>query len=586
MTVVVDQLAPGVAPPPGGARRGARAIKRDKTTIVIIVIVSVLMVLMIGIPLGGVLSKALSREGVEILGQVVTRPSNRRIVLNTLKLGVLVGAIGTLVGFLFAYTQVRLKVPGKKLLHVIAMIPVVSPPFAVATATITLFGRNGMISNGIFGIRGDVYGLPGLVFVLCLSFFPVSYLNLRGMLEALDPALDEAAANLGATRSRVFWGVTLPMLGPGLAGSFLLLFVEAIADLANPLVLGGDYTVLASRAYLAITGEYNVAAGSAYSVVLLVPALTVFLVQRYWVARKSVVSVTGKPAGRQELITDWRLRVPIVTVVACASLLIAVVYLAVLTGGFVKILGVNNTFTLDHYRFVVSGIGLTAMRQTTAMALVAAPVAGVLGMVIAWLVVRRLRSTAGLMDFVGMLGLAVPGTVIGIGYAIAYNTPTTAFGVQLFPAVAGGAAFLGGAAAITMVYVVVSIPAGLRSGVAAMQQIDPAIEEASVSLGAGGAVTFRTVTLPLIRSALLSGLVFSFAKCMTLVSAIIFITTPRTQLMTIQILSEVDAGRFGNAFAYSTLLILIVLGVVGLMTLALQSVFFRRSRHTQRKERS
>jgi iron(III) transport system permease protein len=244
-------------------------------------------------------------------------------------------------------------------------------------------------------------------------------------------------------------------------------------------------------------------------------------------------------------------------------------YGTVVLGGFVKIFGVNNEFTLDHYRFVLSGIGSDAMFTTTMLALIATPIAGMLGMVIAWLVVRKLKRTSGLMDFVGMLGLSVPGTVIGIGYAIAFNTPTIFGGRQWFPAVAGGSAAFGGAMAIVMVFVARSLPTGQRAGISALQQINPAIDEAATSLGASSLTTFRTVTLPLIRPALLAGLTYAFARSMTTLSPIVFITTPQTKIMTSQILSEVDSGRFGNAFAYCAILIVIVLSFIGLLNLAM-----------------
>lgn len=551
------------------ARRPGRRSGRDLTLVAIVTLVSLVLFAIVGLPLLRILLVSLSPEGWDIVSSMLTDPVNRRILWNTIQLGIIVAVLGTLVGFVMAFAQVRLKFRGKKAMHLIALMPIVSPPFAVATAAITLFGRNGMISNGVFGLDVNIYGLKGLVFVLTLSFFPVAYMNLKGMLESLDPSLDEAAANLGAGTARIFFTVTLPMLVPGIAGSMLLLFVESIADLANPLVLGGDYTVLASRAYLAVTGEYDVTAGAAYSLVLLLPALSVFLVQRYWVNRKNVVSVTGKPSGTTELITTPALRVPILTAAVLVCGLVLTMYLTVIVGGFVKILGVNNDVTLDHYRFVLSGIGSDAMITTTALALAATPVAGILGMLIAWLVVRKLKRSSGVMDFVGMLGLSVPGTVIGIGYAIAFNTPTVFAGRQWFPAVAGGSAMFGGALAIVMVFVARSVPSGQRSGIAALQQINPSIDEASTSLGAASATTFRKVTLPLIRPALLAGLTYAFARSMTTLSPIVFITTPQTKIMTSQILAEVDAGRFGNAFAYCAILIVIVLSVIGLLNLAL-----------------
>ena len=576
-------LAPAAlaAPPPGpGLKSPARPRRsKDRSVILLGTGVAVLLLLLIGYPLVSLLGSAFSTDGQAVLLRIVTDPVNHRIVGNTMLLGLIVGVTGTLIGFLFAYAQVRLQFRGKRVLHLLAMIPIVAPPFAVATAVITLFGRNGAITNGVFGLHPNIYGLPGLVLVLSLSFFPVAYMNLKGMLESLDPSLDEAAAGLGASKLRVFLTVTIPMIIPGLAGSFLLLFVESIADLGNPLVLGGDYTVLASRAYLAVTGEYNTSAGAAYSLAILIPALLVFMVQRYWVSRRSVVSITGKPTGTSELITAASIRVPILALVSVISVLIITIYATVLAGGFMKVPGVNNAFTLDHYKFVFGGLGSKAMTDTTMLALIAAPIAGLLGMLIAWLVVRKLRRTAGLLDFVGMLGLAVPGTVLGIGYALSYNTPTVFFGIQVLPALAGGSAAFAGAVAIVMVYITRSLPSGQRAGVSALQQIHPAIEEASTSLGADSATTFRKVTLPLIQSALLTGLTFAFARSMTTLSPIIFLTTPGIKIMTSQILAEVDSGRFGNAFAYCTVLIGIVLALILLLNVIVRKVVFRGRTH-------
>ena len=563
-TVAADP-AP-VVPASPSRRRGAR-VRQDPVTLILVIAVCAILGLLVVLPVLTILARAFSTDGLSTLADVFTSSVNRKILLNTVVLGAVVGVVGTAIGFALAYAQARLEFRGKKVLHLLALLPIVSPPFAIATASITLFGRSGIISNQLLGQQWNIYGLPGLTLVLSLSFFPVAYMNLLGMLRSLDPATDEAAASLGASKWQVFRTVTFPMLIPGIASSFLLLFVESIADLANPLVLGGDYTVLASRAYIAITGEYNVPGGAAYSVVLLLPALLVFLLQRYWAGRSSTVTVTGKPSGRVELLRGFWGRVPLLTFCALIVTLIVLIYGTVLVGGFVGILGINNTLTLDHYSYLLSGIGNDAIIDTTMLALIATPIAGVMGMLIAWLVVARLRRGRAVLDFLGMLGLAVPGTVLGIGYAVTFNSPVELFGIRILPAVAGGGAILGGAMAIVMVYIARSMPAGQRSGVAALQQIDPAIDEASTSLGASGLSTFRRVTLPLIRPAFLAGLTYAFARSMTTVSPIIFITTPHTRIMTSQILSEVDAGRYGNAFAYCTILIIIVLTVMGLMNL-------------------
>ncbi|MDO5728789.1 MAG: iron ABC transporter permease [Actinomycetaceae bacterium] len=543
---------------------------RDVPTAIITTVVVAILLLLTVFPLIRVFVEALGEEGFAVLKSMVSDPYPRQIIVHTLVLGLVVGAAGTLIGFILAFAQVRLEFKGKRILNILALVPVVSPPFAVATAIITLLGRNGIITYHLLGLENfQIYGLKGMALVLTLSFFPVSYMNFKGLLSTLDPSLEEAAADLGGSKWNIFTRVTLPLMAPGFAASFLLLFVEAIADLANPLVIGGDYTVLALRAYLAITGEYNIAAGAAYSLILLVPSILVFVIQQYWIGKKSTVTVTGKPAGQKKLIKDNKWRIPILSVVALIVGVIVTLYATVIIGSFVNILGVDNTWTLDNYRYVLSGIGNEAIMDTTLMALIATPLAAFLSMVIAWLVVRKLRHGNGLLDFLGMLGLAVPGTVVGIGYAITFNNPVI-FGNRMFlPALGGGGAIFGGAMAIVMVYIIRSVPSGQRTAVATLQQISPSIEEASASLGADSFQTFRKVTLPLIKPALATGLVYAFARAMTTLSPVIFLATPEVQIMTKKIFAEVDAGRYGNAFAFSMVLFAIVLLVIILIQLIL-----------------
>jgi iron(III) transport system permease protein len=542
-------------------------IKLDIGTKTTLILAVFLLLLMVVFPLLNILTRAFDETGQEVFANILTSAVVRGIIKNTIILGVVVATLGTLIGFFLAYAQVKLNFRGKKLLHIISLVPLITPPFAFATAVISLFGRSGIITRDILGLTPTLYGLPGLTIVLTCSFFPVAYMSILGMMKNLDPALDEASASLGASKLKTFFKVTLPMLIPGFASSFLLLFVEASADLANPLVIGGDYTVLASRAYIAINGEYDVPAGSAYSLILLIPGLIVFLVQRYWGERKSVVSVTGKPSGTPTYIENKFAKAALLFIPVLMASFIVLIYATVIFGGFAKFLGVDNSLTLANYRYIFSGVGYDAIIKTSMMALIATPIAGILGMVLAWLIVRKVRRGREFIDFLGMLGLAVPGTVLGIGFAITFNDVTKIGDTTVLPQLAGGGAIFGGAVAIVMVYTIRSSPAGQRSGIAALQQINPAIDEASASLGASGFTTFRKITLPLIKPALLTGLMFAFAHSMTTLSPIIFITTPETPIMTQKILAEVDSGRFGNAFAFCTLLIFIVLTVMGLINL-------------------
>lgn len=221
MTAAVSELTTAPTPPPSSGKTGR--VRRSPYVIGAVTISVAVVVLGSLIPLAMILKTAFSAEALPRYGEFVTSWTDLSILRNTLVLGVLVGLCGTAVGFLFAFVQTRLDVPFKRVLHIIALVPIVSPPFAIATATIVLYGRSGIITNGLFGLEYDIYGLDGLTFVLSVSFFPVAYLSLVGMMRALDPALEEAAMDMSASRWRIFRTVQLPLLAPGLAAAVLLL---------------------------------------------------------------------------------------------------------------------------------------------------------------------------------------------------------------------------------------------------------------------------------------------------------------------------------------------------------------------------
>ncbi|MEZ4619649.1 MAG: iron ABC transporter permease [Caldilineaceae bacterium] len=356
------------------------------------------------------------------------RDYNWRVLRDTMLMGLYTATGGTLLGFVFAYTLVRCNVPGARFFHIFTLVPTISPPFAIAIATILLFGRNGLVTKQLLGIRfesgvNDVYGLDGLVFVQIITFFPVAYLILRAMLERLDPSIEEVALSLGASKGHIFRTVTIPLLIPGLAGSFMLLFVESLADLGNPLLLAGNTNVLAVEIYLAINGLFDQQRGAALSLILLIPTLAVFLFQYYYVSRRSYVSVTGKPTGGRILVKEPVTRWSFISFTALTLLLVMALYLSILLGSLTRLWGVDYTPDLSHYATALSR-GLNAILSTTFLSAVATPVAGLLGMVIAFLVVRRQFAGKQALDFASNLGGAVPGTILGIGYIIAFiNAP-------------------------------------------------------------------------------------------------------------------------------------------------------------------
>ena len=542
-------------------------LRREPAAATLAVIAAAGIALVILYPFASVLQEAVLHEGgldASPVTRVITNPVTRQIVLNTLLMGVLAGLFGTVLGLAFALATTRAaRGPLRTLLHYAALLPLIAPPFALALSTIFLFGRNGLVTKQLFGLEVSPYGLGGLLFVQTITFFPVAYLIFDALVRQMDPALEEAALNLGASRGRILRTVTLPLLRPGFAGAFLIIFVESLADLANPLLIGGDFNVLASSVYLAIIGEYDTRKAVGFAVVLLVPSLVAFFIQRLWVGEGNVVTVTGKPStGRVAMLESW-IRGGLLGVTLFTAAIVLSLYLAVVAGAFTKLLGINNTLTLDNFRFVLQGIGTKAMTDTTLLSAIAAPIAGVSGLLVAWLVVRSSLRGRVAFDYLVMLGAAAPGIVLGLGLLLAFNHPPFRL--------TGQTAIFGGAVVFIIAFIIRTAPVSLRGNVAALMQIDPALEQASANLGAGEVTTFRRVTLPLVRRAVLSGVIFSFTRNMTTLSTVALLVTPSWRIMTSQILNEIDAQRLGSGAAYSTILIVIVLVAI----VALQKLFGR-----------
>lgn len=531
-----------------------KKIWRDPMLLVTIIFLIVTLAIFIIYPLVAVLKGSFIQNGsfsLAAYSKILKDLDFRETFINTMVLGVTVSTLSTLIGFIFAYADAYIRSHFRKLFKVVSILPVISPPFVLALSAIMLFGQFGLITRQLLGITdANIYGLKGLVMVQTMTFFPVSYLLLIGLLKKIDPSLEEASRNMGASRWKTFKTVTLPLMLPGLANSFLLTFIEVVADFSNPMVIGGNFSTLATKIYMQAIGNYDMSGGAAIATILLALSILLFVIEKFWIERKTYVTVTGKASRDRDLITEKHIVWPIDIFCLLISIFVFSFYILIPLGGFFKVMGIDYSFTLNHFKYVFS-LGTKAIRDTSLLSLYATPITGLLGMIIAFLIVRKRFIGRGFIEFTSLLAMAVPGTVLGLGYISAYNTK---------PLILTGTAFI-----IVVAFVVRSLPVGVRSGVTALQQIDPAIEEAAQDLGASSTKVFTSITLPLIKPAFFSGLVYTFVRSMTAVSAVIFLITPKYQLLTASILSQVDNGRFGVASAYSTILIIIVYIAIAIM---------------------
>jgi len=539
------------------------SLRRDPAVALTVLVLWALLALFVVYPLATLLGRVLFDHGTLTtagLTAILTDRHQIRAFWNSLLLALITGVGGTLIGFLFAFTAARCGLP-RWLLTVVdasVLLPLVSPPFTTAIAMIFSFGPRGLITYELLGIKGvTVYGLTSTAFSEILTYFPIAYLTLRPLLAAIDSNVEGMARSLGASRWRVFRTVTLPLTVPGLANAFLLLFAASLADFATPLILAGNqFPVLPTQAYLQITGMFDLRGGAVLSFMLLFPALIVFLLQRYWVSRRYYVTVTGKGAGQ----TPFDSVAPAVRVgllAACAAIALVIVYFyaLLLYASLVVALGANHAFTLAHYRVIFTE-GAKAIRDTLVIAGFAMPLGGLYGILLGYLVARKSIVGRRTMELTSMINYALPGTIVGIAYLIAFNDPP----IEL----------TGTALIIVACYVFRYGPTGIRATVAQLAQIDRGLEEASQGLGAGSGTTFRRVTLPLILPAFFAGLGVVFIRSMTAISATIFLVSISWTLITVKILENMTELSLGPAAAFSVLVVVIVFVVIALIGRALR----------------
>lgn len=479
---------------------------------------------------------------------ILRNSNDMRAFANSLILAATVGVGGTLLGFIYALTAVRsgLSPRWTRIIDTVNLLPLISPPFTISIAILFSFGTRGLITYDLFGIsQYSAYGFTSTAAAEIITYFPVSYLTLRPILAGIDASMENAAFSMGASRWRVFRTMTLPLALPGLLNAFLLMFSASLADFATPLILAGNqFPVLPTEAYLQITGQFDLQGGALLAILLLVPAAIVYFAQRRWLGERSFVTVSGKVAQRSHVeILSPTARRALYVLCAFITAMILYFYLLLLYASLVMAFGANSTFTLRHYHTIFTD-GMPVIIDTLIIAVIAMPLGGFYGMLVGYVVTRTRFAGRRTLEVVTMLNYALPGTIVGIAYLLAFNDP---------PVDITGTAFI-----LIACYVFRYSPTGIRATVALLHQIDPSLEEASESLGARSGRTFRRITLPLIMPAFFTGLGVMFIRSMTAISATIFLISISWNLITVRILENMTELALGPAAAFSVLVVVIV----------------------------
>lgn len=491
---------------------------------------------------------------LEILG----RSQIIQIIWNSVFLGVSVGIGATFFGLIFAIYTTRIAIRSAFIARIFSILPIVTPPFVVGLGVTLMLGRSGYITEIMadwFGLEQTnwLYGFTGIWLAQVLAFAPMSFMILDGAMKSLHPSLEEASYTLRANRYQTFFKIVMPLLKPALANSFLIIFVQSLADFSNPLVLGGSFDVLATQIYFYIAGaQLDYASASTLGGVLLLFSLAIFVIQYLWIGKRSYVTISGKSYRGDVQALPTLLKHTVSGLLYFWMAFNILLYGSIIFGSFTVNWGVDYSLTLKNYIHLF-GMGMSegawpSLITTMIYAGVAAPLTAFLGLLIAYIVVRQQFYGKKVIEFSTMLCFAVPGTVAGVSYILAFNDAPI---------------YLTGTAAIVVISMVMrNVPVGIRAGIAGLGQLDKSLDEASLSLRANSFKTIKNILLPLLRPAILSTLIYSFVRAMTTVSAIIFLVTPETRVATSYILNRVEDGEYGIAIAYGTILIVVMLSII------------------------
>ncbi|WP_027963768.1 ABC transporter permease [Halalkalibacillus halophilus] len=431
-----------------------------------------------------------------------------------------------------------------------ALLPLVAPPFIFSLSLIILFGRNGLftqVMNSAFGWEFSIYGFSGVVIAQVLGYFPIGYMLVESTMRNMNPSLEHASSDLGAKQGRTLRKITLPLSQSGIVKAGLLVFVMALADFSNPLIIGGGEPFLASEAYLLVVGQQNLEQAAVLGVFLIVPSLLVFIFQTYFLKDTGLETISGE-SGASNVPLSPKVKAIVMTINTIFVSFIVLMFVMVVLGAFVRIIGIDNTFTLEHF---TNRSGWDSLYISIVVSFLAAILAATIGMLQGYLFARKTIPGKKVLEFLTLFGLAVPGTVMGIGYVLIFNGPPF---------------FLTGTVLLIVLNMTFrKIGVGLEASISKMHQIDTSMEEASSDLGAGPYRTFGKVVVPLLSPAFVAGFVYTFMTAMVSISSVIFLIAPGTNLAAVYILNLAEQARVGMASAMSFILILIVLSCMGLL---------------------
>ncbi|WML37457.1 iron ABC transporter permease [Clostridium sp. OS1-26] len=516
------------------------------TLIITLVVLSVLIFILY--PVSTVVYKSFFPKGnftLEFYNNLIH--SNKKLIFNSLFISSFSTVFSTLIAISVAIYTSFSKPLLKKIIVFVLLLSMISPPFVSSLAYIQLFGRRGLVTYYFLRLQINPYGWQGIVMMQSLSMAALNSLMLIATIKGIDKSLLSASLDLGANINYTVKKVLIPLMKPGIIVCALLSFVRCLSDFGTPIIIGGNFNVLASEIYLKIIGYADLEYASTMNVLLLIPSLLLFMVYRFYMKKSNSYSVTS---SKQTSVEDFRLSKEIGTLLAAISLLflslMIIQYMAILVSGFSKYSFGKFYWTLDHIKDL-SMYNYSSFLRSIAYAFIAGILGSLLGGLIAYYTERRRIFGMKFIDFITTLPYIIPGTFFGIGYVLAFND---------YPLMLTGTASI-----VVLNCIFKQLPMTTKLSAASLLQINKDIENSAKDLGAKNVFVIKDIIIPSLKPAFLVGFINNFTATMTTIGAVIFLIYPGQKIATFELFDAVTSGNYGEASLIATIIIFITLTV-------------------------
>ncbi|SCM93093.1 Uncharacterized protein BWINRASL_01210 [Bacillus mycoides] len=496
--------------------------------------------------------------GVANFSKYFTTPTLVQSLQNTIWISGATTIISVTLAFAYAYAIARTNVFGKRVFQYVALLPLFAPTMMHGIALTYLFGNQGLITKGMFGlfegIQIPLYGPVGIVMAEVMYTFPQAFLILLIAFQGSDYRLYEASNMLGASKVKQFLTVTLPSVKYGLISAMFVVFTLSFTDFGAPKIVGGQYNVLATDVYKQVIGQQNMSMGATVGMILLIPAIFAFAVDR--ITQRKQANLLSSKAVPYRIINNKKRDVISFVYCSVVTLMIILLFVAVGIAASVKVWPYNMSFTLEHFNFSsLTGDGIEAFKNSVIVSAITAVIGAILTFVFAYAIekIEQLQFFRKAGYFFSIVPLAIPGLVLGLGYVFFFSQPT----IQILGLSVTNPfhSLYGTIAVLVLVNIIHFYSVTFVTATTALKKLDREFELVSQSMSVPFYKTFFRVTVPMCLPAILEMVMYYFVNSMVTVSAVVFLYAADFKLAAVSIVNMDDAGNVAPAAAMSVLIV-------------------------------